>query len=158
MRKIAAKCELSLGTIYNYYATKVDLILAIIEDFWNECLKGIDKIYSKEQDFFEQVEFLYFHTLNYLGKFEDNWLKDLNNIYSNDKNKAEQIELRLTDNFKRVIRNLINIHIDDLNINIFENFTEDKISEFIYGQFFIMLKRLEQDYSFFDYALKKILL
>nr|WP_270941766.1 TetR/AcrR family transcriptional regulator [Romboutsia lituseburensis] len=158
MRKVASQCELSLGTIYNYYTTKVDIIFDIIEDLWNECFDEIDKIYNSKEGFFKQTEFLYFHTLQYLSKFENNWIKDLIILTSNDKEKAKERECELVEKFTQILKHLIEINKKDLNIEVFNKFSEDKILEFISYEFFIMLKRLENDYSFFDYTLKKILL
>ena len=34
IRRTAAMCGVSIGTVYNYYPAKADLVLAVIEDFW----------------------------------------------------------------------------------------------------------------------------
>ena len=45
MRSVADECHIALGTLYNYYSDKNDLILATIESVWhdifhaNQCCK-----------------------------------------------------------------------------------------------------------------------
>lgn len=34
MRKLSSECYLALGTLYHYYASKEELLLAVMEDFW----------------------------------------------------------------------------------------------------------------------------
>ena len=34
MRSVADECHIALGTLYNYYSNKDELLLAIVEDIW----------------------------------------------------------------------------------------------------------------------------
>lgn len=36
MRSVADECHIALGTLYNYYANKDELLLAIVEDIWKD--------------------------------------------------------------------------------------------------------------------------
>lgn len=36
MRSVAAECNIALGTLYNYYANKDELVLAVIESIWKD--------------------------------------------------------------------------------------------------------------------------
>ena len=40
IRRTAAMCSVSIGTVYNYYPAKADLVLAVIEDFWKRVFHG----------------------------------------------------------------------------------------------------------------------
>ena len=40
IRRTAAMCGVSVGTVYNYYPAKADLVLAVIEDFWKRVFHG----------------------------------------------------------------------------------------------------------------------
>ena len=158
MRKVANKANLAIGTIYNYYPTKVDIIFDIIQDFWCECFVSIDKVYDLELDFFQQLEKFYFYILEYLERFESNWIKELSDLSSENKSKGKKKEAEFMSTFMSVFRNLINKHMDEFNKTVFLEFGEEKIVQFILEQFFIMLKRFEHDYSFFDCVLRKLLL
>lgn len=58
IRKLASECDVSIGTIYNYFESKSDLVLAVIEDTW----KGIFHM-SEENLYFENfsecVDFIF---------------------------------------------------------------------------------------------------
>lgn len=47
MRSVATECNIALGTLYNYYSNKEELVLAVIESIWKdifhikECKKDI---------------------------------------------------------------------------------------------------------------------
>ena len=36
MRSVAAECNIALGTLYNYYSNKDELVLAVIESIWKD--------------------------------------------------------------------------------------------------------------------------
>ena len=36
MRNLSGKCGIALGTIYNYYSTKEELIIEMMTDYWKE--------------------------------------------------------------------------------------------------------------------------
>ena len=38
MRTLSKKCNIALGTIYNYYSTKEDLIVELMTDYWKNNL------------------------------------------------------------------------------------------------------------------------
>ena len=43
MRKIAERCNIAVGTLYNYFASKQDLLMAVIESGFSTALDRIDK-------------------------------------------------------------------------------------------------------------------
>lgn len=42
IRAVAAACQLSVGSIYNYYPTKAALVNDLVEDFWATALRGLE--------------------------------------------------------------------------------------------------------------------
>ena len=41
IRRLAASCGVSVGSIYNYFPAKSDLVAALIGDFWREAVHGV---------------------------------------------------------------------------------------------------------------------
>ena len=37
MRTVSSKCQIALGSLYNYFPSKADLISATVESVWQEC-------------------------------------------------------------------------------------------------------------------------
>lgn len=158
MRKVAAKCNIALGTIYNYYPNKIDIVIAVVEDFWRECFINIDLILDENLDFFQQLEKLYFYLLNYLEQFENDWLKDLTSLSSSNRKKGREKEFKYILRFYKMLIRLLESHKDEFNKEVFNKFNREEILKFIIQNIFLMLKTFQKNYSFFDYTLKKILL
>lgn len=157
MRKVASECNIAIGTIYNYYPTKMDIIFEIIEDFWKDCLIGFNQKVYNEMSVFEEIECFYFHIKNYLEQFEQNWFSDLSKLSYDNKSKAKDREVQFRSNLINILKSIIDKHEEKLNDEIFNNYSKDEISMFILNNFMIMLKNNNQSYSIFDYTLKKIL-
>ncbi len=47
MRSIASACDIALGTLYNYFSSKEDIIMTLTEEYWEQKLTAM-KIDNKE--------------------------------------------------------------------------------------------------------------
>lgn len=56
MRSVATKCNIALGTLYNYYSNKDELVLAVIESIWKDIFHI--KEYKDDISFLEFVVFI----------------------------------------------------------------------------------------------------
>lgn len=61
IRKLAARCDLAVGSIYNYFPSKDDLLIETIESVWED----IFKIEDKNQEFDDFIKYLD-HVLDHL--------------------------------------------------------------------------------------------
>ncbi len=157
MRKIAEKCDIALGTIYNYYPTKVDIILAIVEDFWKECFAGLNEKFTSDMNFFEKLEQLYVHIKNYTDRFEENWLHDLSSLPYDSKTKSKERETQISKELIYIFKDMLIMHKEELNKDVFSFYSENEISTFILNNFMIMLKSNNQSYNMFNFVIKKML-
>lgn len=63
IRDVARKCEISVGSVYNYFPSKDDLVFATVESIWTEILMSDDSAISQKtftdavSHFFERVLF-----------------------------------------------------------------------------------------------------
>lgn len=60
MRLVAGKCHIALGTLYNYYADKDELVLATVESIWKDIFHAGWQ-YWEASSFSGYVEKLYAH-------------------------------------------------------------------------------------------------
>ncbi len=58
MREIASRAGVATGTVYNYYASKEDILMALTEDYWHKTLEELHSL-PREGCFAEQVEAVY---------------------------------------------------------------------------------------------------
>ena len=62
MRNLSKKCGIALGTIYNYYSTKEELIIEMMTDYWKEnfyiledIVNSDDTLYIKLNEIFNKL-------------------------------------------------------------------------------------------------------
>ncbi|XMB86821.1 TetR/AcrR family transcriptional regulator [Mycoplasmatota bacterium WC44] len=157
IRSVAQKTGVSIGTVYNYYATKADLVVAVIEGFWTEAFEKIDFKKSKDKDFYEKLQDIYDSLDLYLQNFKENWLDQISLLSSQEKKLGRK---KQTEYFARVCTIIISLMDRDENINsnIWENgVSKEQTAEFIFDNLLIMLKKDDSDFDFFIRILKKVM-
>lgn len=158
MRSIAKKCDIGLGTIYNYFPTKIDLVNAIIQNFWDECFKEFHHAFDPHLDFFKQLEILYFYIFNYLSQIKDTCLKDLSTLFDFYKNENKIKELPYMEHFIHVLDELVETNHILFNETFYSVFGKQNLIKFIFSNFITMLIYNDSDYEYFNTILKRILL
>lgn len=56
VRKVAAACHISIGTVYNYYESKMILVAAVILNDWKDLIKNIEMIAIQAHDVMEGLQ------------------------------------------------------------------------------------------------------
>ena len=75
MRNLSEKCGIALGTIYNYYSTKEELIIQIMTDYWKENLYILEDILNSNDTLYIKLNEI-FNKLNiFIKTFRAVWLK-----------------------------------------------------------------------------------
>lgn len=59
MRNVAEQCGVAVGSVYNYFPSKNDLIIAVIEAIWREIIQGIAAD-NQASGFLEDVKKLFY--------------------------------------------------------------------------------------------------
>lgn len=158
MRNIAKKCDVGLGTIYNYFPTKIDLVNAVIKDFWDECFKEFHHAFDPKLDFFKQLETLYLYIIQYLNQVEDTDLKNLSPLFGFYKDPNKLHELPYMEHFIHVLDDLIETHHIYFDKNFYEALGKQDLIQFIFSNFINLLIAQHSDYKSFDSILKRILI
>ena len=50
IRSVATACGIGVGTVYNYYASKDELLAAWMLDDWNECIAAMERGTAEEEN------------------------------------------------------------------------------------------------------------
>ncbi len=157
IRLVAKDCGIAVGTIYNYFPQKKDLIVAIIEDFWSGAFKEIKKHNEENKDFLAQVTSTYSCLSFYLSNFKENWIHKLSFLKTDEKMAGRKKEDEYFQNVYGIIVRTIE-NDPKISENIWdENFTKEKFASFVFNNMLIMLRSDEKDIGFFIQCLKKIL-
>lgn len=157
IRSVAKNCGIASGTVYNYFPSKGDLLVAVIEDFWEDVFQNIDWTSFVHNDFYTNLEKMY-NTLNeYLNKFKENWLDELSFLKTHEK----QLGRKKQNEYFKIINNRIvaMMDMDDIVINYpwSEEVSKEKMAEFIFDNMLIRLRKGEKDINLFIVVMKKIL-
>ncbi len=71
MQDIAHEAGLAVGTLYNYFNNKADLIISIFHDKWEELQKGINETTQDIQDFQDLQRTRFKYIINFFNKNPD---------------------------------------------------------------------------------------
>ena len=157
MRRIASETHISVGTIYNYYATKGDIVAAVIEDFWMSAF-NLSQIESCDStrlvDCFESI---YARLAEVLIDYKSIWLGQLTKMEHGDKKigrgKEQEYFLKIQAILLRAINNDSNI-----SKSLWDNgLTKEEFSRFLLTNMLSLLKRGQRDCSSFIHLLNRIL-
>ncbi len=157
IRAVASRCKISVGTVYNSFSTKSELVLAVVEDFWREAFNDFHTCLIGEKNIFEKIELLYNNIFVYLDKFQENWIDQLSLLSSSEKSLGRKKEHEF---FKKVSEGIVNLLDSEDNISDetwTDNLTKEKVAKFIFSNMLVMLKAKEEDITFFIEALKRII-
>ena len=157
IRNVAKRCNVSIGAIYNYFPTKADLVLSVVEDFWNYTWIQKDS-YAKDDEKFTVFFERYFKTLlKRLFQFENDWLAKISMLSVQEKEKGIQLEEKCFEHIKHHLFDGIEkdrfIHNDLWN----DDFTKDDFVDFVFLNMMSMLRYGKKECKFFLAILEKIL-
>lgn len=75
MRGVASACGIALGTIYNYFPNKDDLMVEMMSDYWKTFQSEVDLILGSAGTFSEKLQGIYHSLKIFVGIFRTEWLK-----------------------------------------------------------------------------------
>ncbi|MEG1254785.1 TetR family transcriptional regulator [Clostridium sp.] len=157
IRSVASKCKISIGTVYNSFATKSDLLVAVVEDFWRGAFINFHECLHGSKDIFEKIQALYDNLFMYLNQFQENWLEQLSLLKASEKSLGRKKENQFFERICKSIVVLLDSEKTISNETWTETFTKEKLAEFIFSNMLAMLKRGEEDISFFLEGLKRMI-
>lgn len=94
IRAVAAKCGVAVGSIYNYFPTKANLIAAVIEDFWREAAHREACAVEARESFSHYVGRLYIQFSRDLSAFPSGWLSQMTSISQDERRQGRELETK----------------------------------------------------------------
>jgi len=106
IRDVAKKCGVSIGSIYNYFPTKSDLVVATIESIWKEITNGL-VLRENQNDFRLCIEHLYHDISSGSEKFKDFFSSHSIDVMQSDRTKGrmgmEQYFFRMKNMLEEIL-------------------------------------------------------
>lgn len=74
MRALSKACGIALGTIYNYYPTKKDLVFEMMTDYWQHFLDAVTAIIATDADIYQKLYQVFNELEIFISNFRQYWL------------------------------------------------------------------------------------
>ena len=136
IRNVAKKCDISVGTIYNYYPTKKELVMDLMSGYWDEYFIVLDK---------------------FIKNFKQTWLMDkfyTTPEYVNSGIKKENIYMSmLTEKIKLMLSKDLLVS----QSNVCNSIGIDELAKFIILNIITVIQMPAINYSTFETILKELL-
>jgi len=157
MRTVAKACNFAVGTIYNYFPTKDDLLAQLMADYWEEYYGVLEDIDLEDLDLLSKLRKMYEQLEIFLNIFLETWLKmnrDIHYQHSKDGFKRKE-------NFTEKLIIKLQTMIDQENILgkelISFEVTTYEISKFIILNFLMMAQMKQFEYDSFEKIIRILL-
>ncbi|MEG0764847.1 MAG: helix-turn-helix domain-containing protein [Pseudoflavonifractor sp.] len=92
IRAVATRCGVAVGSLYNYFPTKADLIAAVIEDFWQQAIHRETCHPAPGEGFSAFVGRMYGDLSLSLSAFRSDWLQDISRLGAAERTAGRALE------------------------------------------------------------------
>lgn len=155
IRTIAKKAGVSIGTVYNYYPAKSDIVLATMQNLLTECVSVINK--EKYEDLYQEFKHVYFSILGYFRLFQGDVMNDLATLAVSKEKPRSNVEHQHMMILKESFAQIMIHHKDEINPDVFSKLGINKVIELILMVFTAHLRKPTQNYEIVDYFLHRML-
>ena len=104
IRDLAFKCDIAIGTIYNYFDNKETILASIITEDFKECLNKVDELINSSDDFITGAKGIY----DGFGEFVAKYLETWKNYQDNQKYQRARIQ------YHPLLRKLLNEKMENM--------------------------------------------
>ena len=157
MRNVAKQCGIAIGTIYNYFPTKRDLVVDMMSGYWKEYFVILEKLIKDDSDFFLKLQSIFKELEGFIRTFKEVWLKP--ELY----HTPDYVEKGLAKEdiyMERLIRKLEGFLVDEslkANSVIRLKFDSYETAKFILLNFVTIIQMPSFSYQSFELFLKELL-
>jgi AcrR family transcriptional regulator len=157
IRNVASECGVSIGSVYNYYETKGELVFDVVKDYWQDVFDRKTLAELPMDDFCEFFEKFYDLLSDRLIDFLSDWVSVMSNFSDSEKVTGKRKEAEIFSEVKNLLDRVIT---EDKKINqdiFLEKFDREQFLDFIIFNMINMLKYGNRDCSFFIKIIKELL-
>lgn len=157
IRYLAQKCKIAVGSVYNYFPSKSELVAAVMEEFWKTIFHDDLCTVPEKMPFPEFFKMVYDRIHKHLENFRSVFLSEIRASDPEGISKGKLIEqkyfIHIQRGFLTVLRNDSNISEDLWT----EAFTQEKFISFLFQNMLTMLVNDEREISFFIEVIYRLL-
>lgn len=157
IRKIADIAGVSIGTVYNYYPSKSQLVFDVMENLLEGCVKALNDEPQSTQTIFDTFRSIYFSMFDYFNLFQKNLMRDLSVLASAESGSPAAVEKSHMNIFQDAFRHVFDVHSNEVDPELLKILGVEQTISFIIVHFNDMIRRNVKDYSGMDFILRKLL-
>lgn len=155
IRRVAAESGIAIGTVYNYYPAKSDLILAVMEDFWRRVFHR-SRFDVESCDFLDSYKQVFYSLKENLAAFEHSFLKDADSLSRMDSIKGKEMEQMYLSHMKEGMHRILLRDMAVRNDAFSDNFTSKALIDFSFSNLISLLRSGEEDCEYVLLVLRKL--
>jgi len=155
MRSLSSKCDIALGTIYNYYSTKEELLIEMMTDYWKEHLYILEDIVNSDDTLYIKLNEVFNKLSIFIKTFKEIWLKP--ELYQKPDciKKSLKQENIYMEKLIIIIEHILLNEVEKTNIKL--KLDSYETAKFILMNYITMLQMSLFKYSSFEMFLKELL-
>ncbi|MBS5112210.1 MAG: TetR/AcrR family transcriptional regulator [Coprobacillus cateniformis] len=130
MRNVAKHCGVAVGSIYNYFPSKADLIIATVEDIWKSFFHMGDDLYFKH--FNDCVDWLFTTIQRGTKQYPGFFIAHAQGFQSSDVKQGREV---MEEYFKHIQRSLLMVlnHDQQVKQDVFnDDYTKEDFIQFVF--------------------------
>ena len=157
IRSVAKACGLAVGTIYNYYPTKKDLVIEMMMEYWEQCFNALEIIIISEQSLYTKLNKIFNELNTFISTFREVWLK------ASSFESPDYVQSGLEKEFiymEKLIRKIELLLVEEkskANSEIKIKMDTYELAKFIVMNFITMIQMQMFKYPSFENILKQLL-
>lgn len=155
MRSLSKACDIALGTTYNYFPTKKDLVVEMMIEYWKEYFVHFREIASGEQPLYEKLHGIFLELEHFINNFKASWLTPglyANPDYVESGVREEDIYM---ERLVKAIETLLIAHRPDAGFR--SSLSTYELAQFIVTNFITMIQMPFFKYFSFEKVLEELL-
>lgn len=114
MRELASRCDIGIGTVYNYFTNKRTIVSEIFNERWLKFLSEVELIKMKDISFEEKIRLIYLDLEEYLIFHKEVFLE----LYKEENSHKPHSREAILGSLYCIVDDIINFHKDKKEITM----------------------------------------
>lgn len=156
IRDVARRCGVSVGSIYNYFPTKSDLIVATIESVWKEIMHGY-KVCENQHHFVDIIQSLFFNIQKSSEKYPSFFSAHSMSVATIDQEKGRESMNKYFLHMKKGLLATLNADSRVKDDAFPPTFTKEDFIDFIFSNLLTLLMKQASSCDFLLEVIRRII-
>lgn len=154
IRNVAEKCNISIGSVYNYFPSKTDLIVATIKEVWQSIFQE-NQISSQTESFTEYVSQIFENFQSGVKEYPHFFTSHSMSFAASDKDKARIVMDQYFGHLKAKMLDVLSKDRKVASAAFSEYFSKLDFIDFVFSNLFMLLINQEDSCALLIEVIKR---